>query len=166
MSTFTAVFEIIEDKPEYILSYYYLADAQYNQGKYKAAIKNAHEYLFRLNEKTAGRSQDNTPLPDSLRYQADVYNIMGMCHAETKHYTKAMEAYRTALQHSGKEMAAKVHYNIGNVHLQFLFQLRFQLLHYNNTVLGGLDNPLLEIQVAYQFLLKSKSTLAPNQTMV
>ena len=108
---------IIEERPEYILAYYYLADAQYKLKKYDKAINNANEFLFRVEEKQAGRSQDNTPLSDNLRHQADVFNIVGMCYAETNNIPNALGAYNKALGFASEDMAAQVHYNIGNVSL-------------------------------------------------
>jgi tetratricopeptide (TPR) repeat protein len=109
--------EIFAEKPEYILSYYYLADIQHKLKKYDLAITHANAFLFRVEEKLAGRSRDHTPVPDNARYRAETYNIIGMCYAETQRYPEALDAYQAATEVADPAFSSQIHYNIGNVHL-------------------------------------------------
>lgn len=109
--------EILAEKPNYILGYYYIAGVQHKLRKYDEAIAHAEEFLQRVSQKEAERSQDDTPLPDNPRYQADSYNILGMCYAETQQYPKALKAYQAAIENADQALSSQVHYNIGNIYL-------------------------------------------------
>ena len=102
---------ILDEKPDYILGYYYIAGVQHKLKKYDLAIANAYKFLSRLEEKVEDHSSDD------IRYRADAHNIRGMCYAETQQFSKALEAYQTALESAGGELSSQIHYNIGNIYL-------------------------------------------------
>ncbi|MHC5182710.1 MAG: sulfatase-like hydrolase/transferase, partial [Planctomycetota bacterium] len=107
---------MIADKPFYVLNYYFLADAQQNQGKYTEAIATAREFLRRAEEKMQGLSEDQTMKPVD-QFIPDIYMILGRCYFEMQQYDKAIEEYQHGLETADDEKAGKLLNNIGNVYM-------------------------------------------------
>jgi arylsulfatase A-like enzyme/tetratricopeptide (TPR) repeat protein len=107
---------IQKDKPFYVMNYMFLAELQFNLGKYAEAIRTANDFLVRAQEKLDGKSKDRSidPVEASL---GPVHHIIGMCYFRMGQGEKAVEELNIALKLSDEADTDKIYNNFGNIYL-------------------------------------------------
>lgn len=108
--------EILDQKPSYVMNYYFLAHAQYQLSKYQKAICTAETFIAKTKEKLEGHSEDKTLLKveESL---GDAYNFIGLSYQALKQDAKAIESFKAGLDIHTDEHRSKILNNLGNLYL-------------------------------------------------
>jgi arylsulfatase A-like enzyme len=112
----TLCLEILDQKPFYVMNYYFLAHAQYYLGKYQQATGTAETFITKTKEKLEGRSEDKTLLKVE-ELLANAYNFIGLSYQALKQDAKAIESFQAGLDIHTGEHRSKILNNLGNLYL-------------------------------------------------
>ena len=125
--------QIMEDKPYYVINYYYLATAQYELGKYAEAAATGLQFISRAQKKIEGESEDKT-LDLVEVHLTECWDLIGRSYFLLKQYDEALQQFTQALEtKTNPNESAKINNNIGNAYLA-QGNLELALKHFQKAV--------------------------------